>query len=96
MAGERIEIAVNDAAVCGGQALGLRCVRTIDRRDHRPGDAQRRARMGVADVAGAQDADVDGHRHSSPMRERMEAKILVPSHRFCRRRFSFAACWLSS
>ena len=50
-------------------------------------------------VAGEQEGEGDDDRlHDAqlPCRTNSPAKISMASHRFCRRRFSFAACWLLS
>jgi hypothetical protein len=47
-------------------------------------------------TTGGQSRAPAAQRHRSPKRTSSAAKMSIPSQRFCRRRFSFAACWLSS
>ena len=58
---KRLEAVERDAAVELGEALRLRDVSPVDRGDLDARDCEGRARVRVADVSGAEDADVDGH-----------------------------------
>ena len=59
---ERFEAAVGDAAVALGEALRFLDIAAVHRRNLDAGDRQRRARVGVADASGTDDADSNGHR----------------------------------
>ena len=56
---ERLERVAGDAAVPGGELLGVRARRRVDRGDVDAGNGGNRTRVRVADVAGADQSDVD-------------------------------------